>query len=546
MSNSLAAMTFRRKEFRARTDKYMQITPVGQLSALGDALRGTSPIDVSGSLMTDPYIQDQIGRLGRYNEYLDLYAGRHHRIPYENGFLKPVFNYPRRIVNKRAAWIAGRRGGFSFVPRRGNESVMEVMDAVWNANNKRSLISRSAKVSLTTGDAFWYVTIRMKDRAGKPLPKSEWSVRICPLNPAFVFPLYVEDDPTSMKACMIQFPIWGDTENREVLFTAVYTPTKVTMYRNLEKTSETANVLGDIPVIHIPNSVFGDMPFGISALHDVTSPLRRYTELRMHIDRIIAFHADPTTIVYGTTLGRMDRAANRVWSNLPPPDQARVENLELKGDLKAMYDQVAAYKNEILEAGCTPQIAFEAEKLATSNSSGIAVQLLFQPLIEVTDEAQYDFSLAISKTNRVIAGIYDKIFGEPLSELSDSKDDFLATDYSWPSMLPRDEAAELDLITKKVELGVISRAEAARRVSGVTDNERNAIEISADVAAELARDLEKARVLQGQPFNPTALVLGSLFMNEDLLDIASELGKLSDNSNSSAGGSEPDDDDTES
>ncbi len=535
MSNSLASATFRRQEFRGRTDKYMQVTPLGQLATLGSALKGTAPLNVSGSLFTDPYVQDQVSRLSRYNEYVDFYAGRHHRVAYENGVLKPIFNYARRIVNKRAAWIAGKRSGFSFVPRRGNEAVMEVLDAIWTANNKRSLISRSAKVSLTTGDAFWYVTVKTTDRMGKKLPKEKWNVKICTLNPAYVFPLYVEDDPTSMKACMIQFPIWGDVENREVLFTAVYTPEKVTMYRNLEKTSETANVLGDIPIIHIPNSTYGDMPFGVSALVDVISPLRRYTELRMQIDRIIAFHADPTTIVYGTTLSVMERAANRVWSNLPPPTESKVENLELKGDLNAVYLEVAAYKNEILEAGCTPQIAYEAEKLATSNSSGLAMQLLFQPLIEVTDEAQYEYSLGICRANRIIALIYEKIFGEPLQAISDTESDFLATDFSWPSMMPRDEVAELDQISKKLEMGVISKAEAARRISGVTDTERNAIEISADVAAELARDLEKARVLQGQSLNPAALVLGSLFMNEDLLDIAEELGTLSSNSKSGAG-----------
>lgn len=537
MSNSLASAVFRRQEFRGRTDKYAQVTPIGQLATLGNAMKGVAPIDVSGSLLTDPYIQDNIGRLARYNEYVDLYAGRHHKITHDNGILKPVFNFPRRIVNKRAAWIAGRRNGFTFVPRRGNEAVMEVLDAVWTLNNKRALISRSAKVSLTTGDAFWYITVKSKDRSGKKLPADKWSIRICPLNPAFVFPLYMEDDPSVMKACMIQFPIWGDVENREVLFTAVYTPEKVTMYRNLEQVSDVPNVLGEIPIIHIANSTYGDMPFGISALADVVSPLKKYTEIRMQIDRIIAFHADPTTIVYGSALSRMEKASNRVWSNLPPPNEAKVENLELKGDLSAVYKQAEDYKNAILEAACTPQISFEAEKLATSNSSGLAIQLLFQPLIEVTDEAQYEYSLAICRANRIIASIYDRVFGEPLDALSDTASDFLATDFSWPSMLPRDEAAELDQISKKLEMGLISKAEAARRVAGITDTERNAIEISADVAAELARDLEKARVLQGQPFNPTALVLGSLFMNEDLLDIAGELGNLSDNSNTSAGDS---------
>jgi len=154
--------------------------------------------------------------------------------------------------------------------------------------------------------------------------------------------------------------------------------------------------------------------------------------------------------------------------------------------------------------------------------------LLFQPLIEVTEELQDAFEEAINATNSVIAKIYETIFGNPLDELADDPSDFLQMEIKWPSMLPRDEAAETDLIQKKLAMKIISRAEAARRIVEVTDTERAALELAADELSELALNAEKARSLQGQTPNFSAVSLGSLFINEELLDIAKKLGELND------------------
>lgn len=506
------------------------------------ALKGMSPVDVSGSLMTDPYVQDSISRLNRYKEYMDFYAGRHHTIEYDGGDKKPVFNYPRRIVNKRASWIAGKKG-FQFIPRKGNEAVCEVLETVWKSNKKKSLIRRTAKVALTCGDAFWYVTVKTKDSAGRELSPDKYHIRICPINPSYVFPLWREDDPYQMRACMLQFPVWGSTTRKTELFTAIYTPETVEMYQDNVLVSREKNVLREIPIVHIPNSAYNDMPFGISALADVVGPTRGYNEVMMRIGRIVKYHADPTTIVYGTSLAKMEKAANRVWSNLPPPDQSRVENLEMRGDLAATYKLAEEYRDEILTAGCTPQIAYEARSLATSNSSGLAIQLLFQPLIEVTDEAQDDFSEAITRVNKLIASIYSSIFDIPLESLADSPSDFLDADLYWPSMLPRDMQQETDHIQKMLAMRIISRAEAARRLAGVTDTERAALEIAADDAAELAQTAEKAKALNGQNPNFAAVTLGSLFVNEDLLDIATKIGDITGVDGKSTG--EPNDDSDE-
>lgn len=524
MTSSQAAAIFKRTNFVGRTDTYLHPT-ANELNthALHEALRGVKPLDISGSLLTDPYVNEAVSRLGEYANYVNFYAGRHHTLTHLNGFKLPTYRYPRRIVNKRATWIAGRKNSFQFVPRKGNEAVCEVLDAVWRANRKKSLIRRTAKMSLTYGDAFWYITVKTKGPDDKPLPPEQQSIRICPINPSYVYPVWSEADPNNMRGCMIQFP-YTAPDGKQRLFTTIYTRDFVETYSDLTLEQRVPNTLGLIPIVHIPNGQFGDMPFGISALADVIPAVERFNELLAQVGRIIQNAADPTTVIFGASLGTMERNANRVWSNLP--SDGRIDLLELKSDLSAVYKYVEEQRDEILMAGCTPQIAFEARQLATSNSSGLAIQLLFQPLLEVTEEAQDTFTEAIFDANRVIAAIYDKHFQLPLTGLADSPKDFLTTDLFWPSMLPRDWTQEVDGTLKMVEAQLISRAEASRRLAGVTDTERAAIEIAADKAAQIAMDLEKSKAMNGQPINFAGIAQGSMFVNEDLLDIVEQLGSL--------------------
>lgn len=142
--------------------------------------------------------------------------------------------------------------------------------------------------------------------------------------------------------------------------------------------------------------------------------------------------------------------------------------------------------------------------------------MLLQPLIEATSEESHDeFEIAIRKSNEVIASIFREVFKNPLEVMSDDEDEdsdsFLATDIRWSSLLPRDVKSEIDAVKQMLELKIISRAEAARRVGDITDTERAVLEMAADETHELAMNVEKARALQGQPPNFVAATLSSLF-----------------------------------
>lgn len=527
-SSSGVISTFRRAEFAARSDRYAPLNGSPSVPAdLTDAVKGVSPIDVSGSVLGDVYVRNSSARLAAYRRYRNYFEGRHFTVEYDGGNKKTAFNFCKQIVDKRANWIAGK--GFNFLAEKGNELVSSLLMSIWKANFARKLIRSTAKISLTTGDAFWYFTVKKTGRDGKPLPREKWHILIYALNPAYCFPIWSEDNPGEMRACMIQFPIMGTTPDEQTrLFTAFMTPETVTFYLNRERTTQVENVLGVIPVVHIPSSPVADETFGNSCLSDVIPLNDSYNEISNSVGKIIRYHGEPTTIVYGARLSQMERGANKVWSNLPPPDQARVENLEMAGDLGAIDKHLERIENRIYHVGKTPKQSFDSEGLAISNTSGIAMQLMFQPLIEATIEEQDVYASAIGKGNQIIAAIHEKIFGEDLSELADNPSTFLDIYVSWLSLLPRDEAIEIDNATKKRQMGIWSRAEAAKRLADVTDTEKLALEIAADDRYDLAIATEKAKALGMQPPNYSAVFLSSIFLSEDLVDIAKNVGKLSE------------------
>lgn len=490
-----------------------------------DAAMRNGPIDVAGSLLSDPLVRDAIERIGRYNTATNFYAGRHHELVIEGGKKNPVINMPRKIVDKRASWASGR-GGFRFMPQRGNETVTDVLDAVWRANRKPSLIRRTSKYALTCGDAFLYFSVNKMNSRGEPLPQEKWSIKIFPLNPAFVFPVWKEHDPSSMQAVLLQFPVTGKETGATQLFSAYIDEFEIVQYRDSELISKEQNPLGVIPLVHIANEPYGDLAFGISALQDVNPLIEKANALYRALDRIIQYHAEPTTLVYGTNLRQMERGAGRLWSNLPPPNEARVENLEMKGDLAASYRLFEETMKMVYVMGKTPKIVFDSEGLSVSNTSGVAMQLLFQPLVEATMELQDEWELAVIQGNKIIDRIYENIFGVSLAALSDSPESYLETSLKWFSLLPKDEQVEVDLVSKKLELGLISKAEASRLLSGVSDTERLALELAADKVAELAIESSKAAALAGRHPNFSAAMMNSIFLSEDLLDTATALGKL--------------------
>lgn len=513
---------FQRSTFVGQTDRYrLNSQPNGQPAL--DVVAGRPVTDferIVGTILGDGYVSSASSRLSKYVTCWDYYLGRLFAETTDGLIEKSVVNWCSMIARKRAAWAVGR--AVEMLPSKGNELVAEVLEDLWKHNNGRDLWRRTVRTGLVTGDAFWHVSLVTKTPGGQDLPPSRQFVRVHLLNPSYCFPVWSDTDPEKMEAMVLHFPIlYKDSASatpRDSVFTMVVSEKSVQRYRDGQLVSTSDNPIGIIPFVHYKHGRTVDHSFGVSIM-DELGPLTRDYNLDYHaLRRLIRYCGEPTTLVYGMRLTDMERGAHKIWSGLP--ENGKVEMLDVPvGSLEAIVKSLELKRNNILLAGQTPLIAFDSQGYSVANASGIAMSLLFQPLVEASADSQEELCRCICEAHKIIFALHNK-FLEPLDDLADDPARAEEVHAHFTSMLPTDDSAELDRIIKMVEAKLLSRAEAIRRVSKVRDTRRHSTELLADTMQDTLVVGEKQRVLDGKPINPASLLIGSPFIHEDLIKFA--------------------------
>ena len=97
----------------------------------------------------------------------------------------------------------------------------------------------------------------------------------------------------------------------------------------------------------------------------------------------------PVTAVFGAKAKQLERSPRQIWSGLPK--DARIETIKLEGDLTAAKNYIDFVKKVLHELSDTPEGSLGAEQ-AISNTSGVALHIQYQPLVEKTrrKRAQYE------------------------------------------------------------------------------------------------------------------------------------------------------------
>lgn len=492
--------------------------------------------DIVGPVLTDVYVSQEQSRITRYPEYWNAYTGATFKYPSDGSIPKRGMNFCGPIVRKRAAWAIGRK--LSIVPTKGNEAVAEVLQMVWAQNNLRRLLRRTMKTLLVTGDAFWYIRPVAVDVSGRNIPKDKQTLAVTLVDPSFCFPVWSEANPDVLAGMVMQFPARVKDSNgtgmRQVDFAVYFTEDRIRTYINGTKDKDDPNPLGCIPFVHLRNNTTVNNQYGVSELDSLIDLNHDYNDLWHSLRRVIRYHGEPTTVVYGARLADMEKNAGKLWSGLPK--DAKVEFLALSNsDVAAIQQVTAALKTEILLQARTPLIAYDSANYSVANASGVAMSLLFQPLIEASTEDQEELSAGLRCATQIIDRIFSKYFGVELSSLADEPQRVLDFVYDFESMIPTDKTMELDMALKKLAAGIWSKAEIIRRYGDIHDTRRLAIELASDRLEEVATITNKSRAVNNQPINYAALVQGSVFVGEELIGDLSVLNNLESDSSTGEG-----------
>jgi hypothetical protein len=417
-----------------------------------------------------------------------MYLGHHYSYRRQAGEPQLALNYWRAFTDFIINFTFGK--GVSFRSPKETEAIVpDLLERVWEVdNNKATVLWEIGQQGTVSGDCFIKVAYEegYEDVAGRYHPGR---VRILPLNSSFAFPEFHPHDRERLIRFKLKYRFWGTSleGTRQVFtYTEILTDDTIEEYINDELIDSRPNPLGTIPVIHIPNIRISGSPWGLADCDQITNINRTYNETATDIADIVNYHAAPVTVIIGAKASQLEKGANKVWGGLPK--EAKVENLEGGAQgLKSGLDFLAMLKKSMHEMVGIPETAL-GEAMPISNTSGVALSILFQPLMNRYHQKIIQYAHGLERVNELI--LLNLAVKEPetfiwdpnastvplkpgqLAQL-DPSDPITFRNYChFPAPLPLDKLILLNEVSQMMSLGLESKEGALRSMGEAFPQEK--------------------------------------------------------------------------
>jgi len=301
----------------------------------------------------------------------------------------------------------------------------------------------------------------------------------------------------------LKYRFWGTSieGTRQVYtYTEILTDDRIEEYINDELIDSRPNPIGVVPIIHIPNVLVSGSPWGLSDCHDLIVLNRNYNEVATDIADIVNYHAAPVTVIIGAKASALEKGPKKVWGGLPK--DARVENLEGGGaGLAGALEYLKVVKTAMHEMVGVPETAL-GQVQPISNTSGVALAIQYQPLMNRYHQKIVQYSEGIRRINELVlltlafkepeAFVYNPDVNGPIKDQQlfalDLNDPLTYESVvHFPPPLPLDKLITLQEIQAKMQMNLESREGALRQLGEEFPNEKLE-EIRAELIADAKSD----------------------------------------------------------
>jgi hypothetical protein len=372
-------------------------------------------------------------RIAWYSRYQRAYEGYSIRGTVGSNVLtdwrRIKFNYNEPIVNLGAGFMAAKPIDWEV---QGDRDATALCYQVWQrSGGDRALLTAAISCAIY-GDMALVAAKRDDD-----LPVLEF------VDPSIVYPTFHGADHSRLESCEIAYRR-TDGRGEEIAHREMYGPDGVEIYEN--------DVLVDsrayehIPVSWIRNAAVMGNPFGISDLHGVWDLVEEYDHIASKQTRIIDYYAAPTIVFKGLQAGDVNKKDRTVF--FLPSEGASAEYLEWKGNTPDVDAQLTRIRNAIAERSQVPAVAFGQSDSGLTSISGVALQILYGPLITKTLRKRASWSPSLERAMWLC-----------LREQGVEVDP-AAVRVVWPDALPVDGREQAAIKTTQVAAQILSRRTA--------------------------------------------------------------------------------------
>ncbi len=395
-------------------------------------------MSVADQMWMERFVADETARLVRYRRAWDAYFGRF-RKPLKVRQGQPddnvIVNFVRIIVDKGVAFLFGHEPRFELSEVRETDAEVWLREC-WRVNRKMQFLQKLALNGAVCGHAFVKIVPR------EPYPK------LVNLSPEYVHVVTDPDDIDEVVRYIIQYPAVGPQGERLTVRQVIerddggrwlVTDQVAQGDGPFVTRSETVWPWNWPPVVDCqnlpsPNEYYGipDVEGDVIALNDAIN------FVLSNMARIVRFHAHPKTWGKGFSAKQLSVAVDETIV-LPSPE-AELHNLEMQSDLEASIRLYERLREALHEITRVPEVA--TGKLDRAGAlSGVALHILYQPLLEKTRQKRMTYGEMLVELNRRLLEIGG--FGPDN-----------ATTIHWPELLPKDLMQERQAALIDMQLGV--------------------------------------------------------------------------------------------
>ena len=415
-------------------------------------------------------------RIKKIRQAWNFYEGYHWEDLPPQETAETTVNYCRAFVDKYVAFELGDAFTFTVhknlenkVVTRDGRTLFEYLEDVWEDNNQYLLCTELGQSKSVTGDAWIQVDFTPASELDydpfNEYPEGRLQLLLHPTHT--IFAEYDPYDRKILRKLTVMFPyrkvntnVLGRTTEKTALYKCVYTDKEIAVYDDTQNPTVYPNRYGIIPFIQIKNLPVANRTEGRGDLEDIIPMNTEYNLKKSDVSEVIDYHSSPITIVYGAKIGSLEKGANKMWGGIPK--DARIENLEMKGDGGLSSSYTDDLKLSMCEIGGIPETCLGGAQ-AISNTSGVALSYINLPLVEKTKLKRQSTEDGLERLNKLIllVSLLEGIIKIPEGV---STRDFFRTEVDIPNTLPKDTLIELQQIQIEMQLGLEHREHAMKRL----------------------------------------------------------------------------------
>lgn len=395
-------------------------------------------------------------RIANYAKHARLYDGYTGKVNLsQTGMWKRLdYNLSVPIVNAATDFLAKEGIGVSVTD---DDTLTALCEEYWKQSGGNDLFGLKVRSAIIKGDAVIMPGVRESD--GQTYMK--W------INPVFCRPTFDPHDMDLITSLVIAYEIPAQGSRGRVLYREVWADGSVRYYEGdvltKEATYDQEIYGGYVPCVWVRNEQVDDEFYGRSELYNVAMMIEKYDHLKQKEDRQTDYHLAPNIAVTGVGKDALSMTkGERTMYFLP--ENGDMKFIEWQGttiNTRASIDEV---RNAICVISETPEIVLQRyEGIGTGDVSGVALRLLYGPLIAKTDRKKAVWGQALAKAFRMCL-------------LTDGITDVAVEDITieFANPLPTNEKEKWEVVQLKQAAGVSKRTSLEE--SGYTKEEVDEIE----------------------------------------------------------------------